>query len=132
MFPSLWTKIEAGVSAGTIFTLDMVYDELQATGKKDDRLAKWIKDARAANPKFVLDSTADIQTVAQGLINKYKLKSNADPFLIAAAQKHKLTVVCHEKLMKQNEKPRVPNLCQELGVPCITLLEMIQQNNWVF
>lgn len=29
LFPSLWTKIEAGVSSGMIFTLDMVYDELE-------------------------------------------------------------------------------------------------------
>lgn len=132
-FPSLWAKIEAGVSSGMIFTLDMVFDELQATAKKDDRLAKWIKDTRAANPKFVLDSTSDIQTVANGLINKYKLKTNADPFLVAAAKKHGLTVVTAEKLNTQlAAKPHVPNLCFELGVPCITLLEMIKQNNWVF
>jgi predicted nucleic acid-binding protein len=131
-FPSLWEKIEAGVANGTVFTLDMVYDELQATAKKDDRLAKWIREQRAACPEFVLDSTADVQTIAIGLINKHKLQNNADPFLVAAAKEHNLTVVCHEKLMKQNEKPRVPNLCQELGVPCIALLDMIKQNDWVF
>ena len=131
-FPSLWAKIETGVSAGVIFTLDMIYDEIQATAKKDDRLAKWIKETRVAHPSFVLDTSADIQTEAIELINKFKLQNNADPFLVAAAKKHGMTVVTAEKLNPQLAKPKVPNLCQDLGVPCITLLELIKQNNWVF
>jgi predicted nucleic acid-binding protein len=131
-FPSLWSRIETEIATGGVFTLDMVYDELQNTAKDDDRLASWVKGKRAEVRGFVIDSTSDIQTTAAALINKYKLKQNADPFLVAAAQKHGLSMVSHEKRMKPNEVPRVPNLCAECGVSCVTLLELIRQNDWTF
>jgi len=84
------------------------------------------------NADFVISSTEEVQKIAIELIGKHKLESNADPFLVAAAKLYGLTVVCAERKMKPAEKPRIPNLCAEIGVPCITLLEFIKANGWIF
>lgn len=131
-FPSLWARVENAIDHDQIFALDMVYDEIQSTKKTDDRLAAWMKDKRKAKPEFIIASEVEIQKIAIALINKHKLISNADPFIVAAAKHKSHTLVCGEKKMKPTEKPRIPNLCEELGVPCITLLELIKNEKWSF
>jgi Domain of unknown function (DUF4411) len=55
-------------------------------------------------------------------------KSGADPFLISAAVIHDCIVVTEEKFQNNNEnKPRIPNVCKNLGIKCINLLDMLRE-----
>lgn len=132
LFPGLWLKVEEEIAGDRIFVVDLVFDEIHATQKDDDRLAPWMTAMRKKKPTFVLDSTEEVQKIARLLINAHKIKSNADPFLVAAGKKYGYTIVSAENRMKPIEKPKIPNLCDQLGVPCMTLLEFIKANGWVF
>ncbi|HMQ17426.1 MAG TPA: DUF4411 family protein [Phycisphaerae bacterium] len=48
--------------------------------------------------------------------------------MIALAQEQKLTVLTAEK--SKPTKPRIPDVCDALGVPCITLVEMFRTERW--
>jgi hypothetical protein len=82
----------------------------------------------------VLD--AEIQTRATPIINSFPSLTNvksvmsgsADPFVIALAQERKLTVVMAEK--SKPTKPKIPDVCRALDIPCITLVEMFRREGW--
>lgn len=59
---------------------------------------------------------------------KTVMSGSADPFVIALAQARELTVVTSEK--SKPSKPRIPDVCKVLGVPCITLVEMFRKEGW--
>lgn len=56
----------------------------------------------------------------------------ADPFLIATAKLHNLTVVSGEKPAEKQARPKVPDVCNSLGVPCMTFLDVVMAERWVF
>ena len=55
---------------------------------------------------------------------------NADPFVIALALEEGLTVVTYEQ--RKPTKPRIPDVCDALEVPCISLVELFRNEKWTF
>jgi hypothetical protein len=55
---------------------------------------------------------------------------NADPFVIARASMEKRTVVTMEQFKPNAAK--IPNICQQFGVACMTLEEFMEAENWQF
>jgi hypothetical protein len=66
------------------------------------------------------------------LVNPAKQRSEGDPFIIATAQVYQVTVVTGEKKTGKLNKPKIPDVCQELGIPCIGILELIKAEGWKF
>ena len=64
--------------------------------------------------------------------NKAILKGTpvADPFVVAAAKAIAATVVTQEGLKPNAAK--IPNVCEEFGVPCIDLQTFMTQQGWSF
>jgi len=60
-----------------------------------------------------------------------KNRNGADPFVIATAQVMGLTVVTEEK-GGTDAKPKMPSVCQVLGVPCIDVLSFLRDQGWSF
>ncbi len=59
----------------------------------------------------------------------------ADPWLIAHAKIRNATVVTYEQhAAKQNPKrpPKIRNVCVELGVPCVDVVEFMASNGLSF
>ena len=55
----------------------------------------------------------------------------ADPFVIALARTRSLVVVSEEK--KQSLKnPKIPDVCDSLGVQCLGVVGMMRQEGWRF
>jgi hypothetical protein len=53
--------------------------------------------------------------------------SGADPFLIAFAKAHGLTVASHEVHVEgQKNKVKIPTVCAALGVPCVRTFTMLR------
>jgi predicted nucleic acid-binding protein len=130
-FVTLWQKVEQAVNDGEIVTVDAVVMEL---GKQEDDLSAWIKQQRDQIQGFIALSSDDIQRQATDLIRQYAVKSDADPFVAAAAKAHRLVVVSGEKRADypREKPPKLPNLCEFLGVRCIGLLELFDEKNWTF
>lgn len=79
-----------------------------------------------------------IQEIVGELLGKYprlvdtlKNRSHADPFVIATAMFRKATVVTGE-LQGTERRPRIPDVCQAEGVPCINFLQMLRDFGLTF
>ena len=53
-------------------------------------------------------------------------RSGVDPFVIALAMVNQGTVVTEENATGNIAKPRIPDVCDALGVPCLTLIGYIE------
>lgn len=131
VFQTLWAKIEELVEQGEIIASEEVYVEI---AKKDDDFHDWMK---ARKTMLVPPEEAIQQRVAQ-LLEKYpklvdtlKGRSQADPFVIATAM-HRGAVVVTGEVMGTADRPRIPFVCQEEGVRCITFLDMIRELRLTF
>jgi hypothetical protein len=54
------------------------------------------------------------------------------PFVIALAMVHGGTVVTEETLSRNLTKPRIPDVCDAMGIPRLNLLGFVQAQSWVF
>jgi hypothetical protein len=102
--------------------------------RQEDELAKWVN---ARSHMFVaLDETiqrATSEVLAQHplLMKATKNRNGADPFVIATACVRSLTVVTEEKGGTAS-KPKIPSVCQALGVPCVNVLSFLRDQGWSF
>jgi Domain of unknown function (DUF4411) len=131
VFPTLWTRIDQEVQSGKIIASEEVYVEL---AKKDDDLHKWIQSRK----QMLVAPEEAIQKIVAALLVKYprlvdtlKNRSQADPFVIATAIERKATVVTGEAFGTV-ERPRIPFVCREEKINCITFLEMMRELNLAF
>jgi hypothetical protein len=135
-FRSLWDqKINELIATDRIKAPEDVL--LEIARKADDRLHAWV---RAHEHMFVL-STANIQARVAHIVNTYPdfLEQRsadgiwADPYVIALAQEQNRIVVTYETLKDRNaRRPKIPDICNALSVEWITLLNLMQREDWIF
>lgn len=59
--------------------------------------------------------------------NRDSFLSGADPWIVAKAKAMGATVVSHEsRITQQGKKVKVPNVCQQYGVECISTFELLK------
>jgi hypothetical protein len=131
VFPSLWTRIEGQIVAANIIASEEVYVEL---AKKDDELHKWIQ----AHKQMLVPPEESIQQRVAVLLVKYprlvdtlKGRSQADPFVIATAAERAAIVVTGESFGTA-DRPRIPFVCQNEGLRCISFLQRIREMKIAF
>jgi hypothetical protein len=132
VFPSLWQKMDALIRKSRLMAVDEVLRELEM---KQDDLFAWCKAKR--KKMFVnLGRNAQIQRRAARIVNQFPTlidpadaHGQADPFVIALAAEWEWTVVTAER--SKPTKPKIPDACQ-VGIPCLTLIEMFQREGWTF
>ena len=132
VFSGLWQRIEAMIAEGGIRAVDVVRDEL---GKRDDDANGW---ARAQTGLFVpLDQ--DIQLATRRILQTYPKmmgtgggRTGADPFVIGLALARTGTVVTDETFSGNLDKPRIPDVCKAVSVPCMNLVTFVETQNWRF
>lgn len=132
-FPTLWTNIEEMISAGSIRCTDLVLDELGM--REGDAIHQWAK----AQSGLFLPLTEDLQLAVKTVLAQHPRligvgsgRSGADPFIIALAMVHNGTVVSEEIASGRIEKPKIPDVCDALGVPQVSLVRFLQEQEWVF
>ena len=129
VFDTLWKQLDGLVKGGHMLAIDEVKRELE---KKHDDLFRWV----SARPAMIVPLDEELQQVGTEIINRFPTLTNtnttmsgaADPFVIALAQVRGLTVVTAET--SKPTKPKIPDACEALAVPCITLVEMFRQEGW--
>lgn len=131
-FPGLWTRMEELVDAGEIVSSIEVRLEIE---RKDDILLAWC----TARTGMFLPLTATIQTTASGilaalpkLVDARTGKSMADPFVVATAHTTGTAVVTQERPTGRPLRPKIPEACGHVGVPWMSLLDLIKAEGWVF
>ena len=87
--------------------------------------------------EVVLKEALAIQHRFPGLLDPKAEFEEADAYLIALAQRTANgIVVTQETPAAEKNKPKrthfIPDVCRELGIPCISILGMMRKEGWSF
>jgi hypothetical protein len=124
--------MDAAAHAGKIKISEEVVRELE---KKDDGAADWVK-ARpwmlVATDVLIQEKVKEILAAHSRLINASKSRSGGDPFVIAVAAVYGYSVVTGELPSGSPKRPRIPDVCAGMAIPCQNLLEFVRSQSWKF
>lgn len=132
VFQSLWQRMDSLIAEGRLFATEEVEIEI---GRKADHLADWCRERKA----MFIEVDAAIQPVvsevllAHGkLVKALSNRSAADPFVIALAKVRGASVVTSERPSGSLDKPKIPDVCHAMGIPCLSMMEMMEAEDWRF
>lgn len=132
-FPGLWKKIDILIDEGRFFISEEVWEELK---QKDEPAQQW---AQPRLGKLVVPTDSTVITAVQQVLQDYELlvknmkgRNRADPFVIGVAQIRKATVVTGEGSDGNSQRPKIPYVCKQLGLPCVRFLEVVRAEGWRF
>ena len=129
--PDYWDLLRRLGHAQTIFLPSMVFDEI---AKTEDQLLEWLKSSGIA--RYPIDESVaaclkDIYAANEKhkyLVDNIKQRSLADPWVIAHAMSEKACVVTKEaKETANSNRIKIPNVCANMGVPCINDFQLIEK-----
>ena len=131
-FPSLWEKLEALIESNRLKMFELVFDE----EVKDEEIKERFEEK---NLKFYIRVTIDqvdqnkAHILSPLLVDPDTGDSGGDPWVIALAQDlQNGIVVTQEKPSRNKDKPKIPNVCSDLGIECIDLIGLFRKENWIF
>lgn len=136
VFASLVASVDALVGAGRFIAPALVKEEIGAIGTAG--LIEWTEEHTG-----IFVPTADILGEAQAIQNQFAgLRDpkaeyeEADAYVIALAQIRGGLVVTQETPAAEKRNPKrthfIPDVCRELGIPCISLLGLMRREGWRF
>lgn len=129
-FVSFWERLDEVINAGTVRAVDEVRGEL----KRDDNLKAWAKLRGQLFVPLEHDiqrATTRVLEYAERMVGMGKGRNGADPFVIALAVARDGVVVT-EEYKGSLASPKIPVVCEALGVRCMTTVEFIQDQGWTF
>lgn len=128
--PSYWDMLnELGIN-NIIFIPEVVYNEIVQT---DDDLSKWLKLSKIPIRKIDKQVTECLKEIYSSnpnhkyLVDNTKARSLADPWVIAHALRENAIVVTKEEKVTaiNTTKIKIPNVCENMNVPCINDFQLI-------
>lgn len=132
VFPSVWRALDALLARNVLFAHEEVWNEIH---RGADPLTTW-----AASRKMGLCIPADSGqvTVVQQIAATFPqanyvttTEHRADPWVVALAVTRSLSVVSEEG-GSAPIFPKVPQMCKTLGVPHMSILDVMRAEGWVF
>ncbi|MFL2121486.1 DUF4411 family protein [Marinilactibacillus psychrotolerans] len=152
LVPSFWEWLKP-VYDQSIFLVDKVRNELRPAKMDEDKddLQKWVETNCLAKEKIILpNSDTEVINNYAKVLNYieqspfYQQKSydlwadfeKADPWLIAIALTYGYTIVTMEVRNTSlssgsptSKEPKIPDVCDALGVECINLYDLMHDHN---
>lgn len=130
-FLSMWRELDGLATIGRVIAPEDVLHEL---GKQDDDVHAWCKERQTSVfvplDASLMAATTDVLRKFPTLVDQSKGRGRADPFVIALAKLRGATVVTYEDHRPSN--PRIPDVCEALGVKWCRMLDVIRAENWKF
>jgi hypothetical protein len=131
--PEFWKWLAYQAESGFVKVPRPVWDEIKP---HDENLTEWMKEHQE---NLILDPD-DSDILVSDVLDLYSTdlkpedleKIGADPFLIAAARFYGATVVSKEgsKPSKKGANRKIPDICRDFGVQCITDHKLIVDLNF--
>lgn len=129
--PAFWEWLLLKNTAGQLFSIEKVGDEIQAVA---DKLSEW---AEARGSGFFLRPDAGVfpalSRVSDWIMRQHYEPSAANAFLqvadyylVAQAQAGQHTIVTHEIPSASTRKIKIPDVCIGLGIKCMSPFEMLR------
>ena len=132
--PAFWDWLEVENSAGRVFSVEKVGDELQSGS---DELAEWasargrsffLAPESSTLPAFSRVSTwVTSQHYYPAAVNTFL--QVADFYIVSQALALGFAVVSHERPGNSIQKVKIPNPCIALGINCISPFEMLKREH---
>lgn len=139
VFVTFNTLIEELIDNGEFLAVELVKEEIDAVGTPD------LKSWAAKHKDLFMPLTPDIQLEAAGIEARYpdltdpkSPYQSADAYVIAFAklQSGGGIVVSQETSVHEKRTPAknyyIPDVCRDLGIPCINLLGVMRREKWAF
>jgi len=133
ILPLLWDeKLDSLIVTGQLVS---PFDVLEELKQKHDKLYEW---AKARHEMFIeiddyQDELSEIMADFPRLVDTKKGKSGADPMLIALAQsRNPGYAVITEESFGSEKSPRIPDVCQDRGIRCVNVLQLLRDQSWTF
>ena len=137
VFPGLKKQIEKLIKDRRFQAVALVKDEINSVGTPG------MKSWAASQSGLFVPVDTEIQAVAKDIQSQYpdlvdvkNLHEQADPYVIALAKQQNWTVVSQETSVDEKRNPRkqhyIPDVCRDLGIPCINLLGLMRKEGWTF
>lgn len=127
VFPTAWTLLTELAETGCLLSVEDVFEELNLF---DDEILRWAKERKGIflplEPGIQARATTVLST-HPGLLDLKKNKSSADPFVVATAIEHSCAVVTEEQRINSPVRSKIPNVCDDLGVECIDIVEVFRR-----
>lgn len=131
-FPTMWKNLEALIRDGRLKMFELVFDD----EVKDEEIQEWFEEKELKPDIRVTIDQVDqnkSRTLMPLLVDPATGDSGGDPWVIALAQD--LTngvVVTQEKKSRNPDKPKIPNVCEDLGIECVDLIGLFRKEDWTF
>ena len=130
--PDYWKILNSLGKQGTIFIPEAVSDEILKT---TDELSGWLKKSHISVRKITEEVTKCLgeiyskDPIHERLTDSVRYRSIADPWVIAHALNEKAVVVTNEEKITAmgTKKVKIPNVCENMGIGCISDFEFIHQ-----
>ena len=135
-FPSLWQDIENLIRQDRLIMSEFVFAEAM----RDKFLDDWCTNRKLKSQlelkidDFDQIAVRDILAEYPGILNLKKGKSLSDPWVIAVAKRYfqNVVIVSEEKLTGNLQHPRIPDVCKDSNIECVTISGMIQREDWKY
>jgi hypothetical protein len=131
---TFWEEMIPGaIARGELRATREVEVELK---RYDDALVRWALDEAQADLFVEVDEEVqlavnEILETHTALIDAESLRSGADPFVIGLAHTQKCAVVTQERHAKDpKNRPKIPDVCDAYGIPCLDILDLIRDQDW--
>jgi hypothetical protein len=131
--PGFWDWLDDRFEAGEVGSIELVGKELK---EGNDNLAQWAKERSG---HFIKHDDDETQAVFAEIVNhviahdfnpanRDAFLAKGDPWLIAKAKVLGATLVTHEATRSPlTKKVKIPNVCFEFDVRCISTFEMLRE-----
>ncbi|MFH1004932.1 MAG: DUF4411 family protein [Bacteroidota bacterium] len=136
LFPSFWDKFSDLAATKKGIAIELIEHEIS---KKDDGCHKWFNENNLNDFFWKISDEVQNEVINilqnsnyQQLVEDRKGSYSADPFVIALAKVENLIVVTGEKASNNIAKPKIPDVCNDLGIECINILELMRKEQWQF
>jgi predicted XRE-type DNA-binding protein len=126
-FAGLWRHFEDQVSRGEVIAPMEVRDELM--NSLDGELDQWLVKHRSMFIEVARPQLEVIQKIVRAYPDFSRGKENmADPSVVALAAAEELTVLTseHRQQHPSPRLPKIPNLCDGHGVPCLGINDYLR------
>jgi len=131
-FPKFWDRMNGLVEDGRLISPIEVFNEIK---KRSDDLHDWLRRRKDGMFRELDDEVQiEVANVLQRfprLVGDKKLRTSADPFVIALARITGHQLVTEEKPTGSLSRPNIPDVCAQLSISTIGILQVIQREKWV-
>ena len=116
-FPHFWQRMDGLIVAGRLVA---PVEVLRETGRRSDELHAWLdmrkQMFRELEDAIQVEAASVLQRFPR-LVGERRLRTSADPFVIALARVAQVQIVTEEKPSGNLQRPNIPDVCSALGMP---------------